>query len=114
MVCDDRGVEHVTDAVLRALSDRDIDTVVRCYAENAQIVSDDDEVLAAGREEIRRRYDAMFARFPGITVRKVDGFSIGSYVVQGEEVQGREPEPERHVAVSRIDAGLIVHERLLR
>lgn len=105
---------HATDAVLRALSARDIDAFVQCYAENAQIESGDGATLAAGREEIRRRYGAMYARFPSLTVRQIGSFSVGSYVVQSEEVRGREPDPERHVAIYRIEDGLIVHERLLR
>jgi hypothetical protein len=107
-------VANVTDAVLDALSARDIDAFVCCYAENAQIETGDGEILASGREEIRRRYEAVFAQFPAIAVRKLSSFAVGSYVVQEEEVVGRVPEPERHVAIYRIEAGLIAHERLLR
>ena len=56
----------------------------------------------------------MIAEFPAIAVRKLNSFTVGSYVVQEEEATGRGPEPERHVAVYRIESGLIVHERLLR
>lgn len=104
----------MTDAVLDALSARDIDAFVRCYAENATIETGAGQALAVGREEIRRRYESMFAEFAAIAVRKLDRFTVGSYVVQEEEVTGRGPEPERHVAVYRIESGLIVHERLLR
>jgi hypothetical protein len=107
-------MEHVTEVVLDALSARDIDAFVRCYAANAQIETGDGETLASGREEIRRRYETVFAQFPAIAVRKISSFAVGSYVVQEEEAVGREPEPERHVAIYRIEAGLITHERLLR
>jgi hypothetical protein len=107
-------VGNVRDAVLEALSTRDINAFVRCYAENANIETGDGETLASGHAEIRRRYDTMFAQFPAITVRKISSLAVGSYVVQEEEAMGREPEPERHVAIYRIEAGLIVHERLLR
>jgi hypothetical protein len=109
-------VTNVTDVVLEALSGRDIDAFVRCYAENAKIETGDGETLAFGREEIRRRYETVFAQFPAIAVRKISSFTVGSYVIQEEEEEamGREPEPERHVAIYRIEAGLIMHERLLR
>jgi len=107
-------VANVTDVVLDALSARDIDAFVRCYAENATIETGDGETLAFGHDAIRRRYEVMFAEFPAITVRKINSFTVGSYVVQEEEAAGREPEPERHVAIYRIELGLIVHERLLR
>jgi hypothetical protein len=104
----------VTEAVLLALSARDINSFISCYAEDARIENGDGVIMAAGRDAIRRRYELMFQRFPRITARKIRGFSVGSYVVQEEEVQGREPEPERHIAVYRVAHGLIAHERLLR
>ena len=105
---------NVTDAVLDALSARDIDAFVRCYAENAKIETGGGETLAFGHEELRRRYETMFAEFPAIAVRKIASFTVGSYVVQEEEATGRQSEPERHVAIYRVESGLIVHERLLR
>jgi hypothetical protein len=107
-------VADVTDAVLDALSARDIDAFVRCYAQNARIETGGGETLAFGHEEIRGRYEAVFAEFPAIAVRKINSFAVGSYVVQEEEAMGRESEPERHIAIYRIESGLIVHERLLR
>ena len=56
----------------------------------------------------------MFAEYPAIAVRKINSFAVGSYVVQEEEAMGRESEPERHIAIYRIESGLIVYERLLR
>ena len=105
---------NVTDLVLDALSAHDIDAFVRCYAEDAKIETGGGETLAVGHEEIRRRYETMFAEYPAIAVRKINSFTVGSYVVQEEEVMERESEPERHVAVYCIESGLIVHERLLR
>ncbi len=56
----------------------------------------------------------MFARLPELSVQKLQSFAAGDYIVQLEEVTGREPAPERHVAVYRLTAGLISHELLLR
>jgi hypothetical protein len=54
----------VNDAVLEALSAHDIDAFMRCYARDARIETGDGESLAAGHEEIRSRFVAMFERFP--------------------------------------------------
>ncbi len=62
----------------------------------------------------RARYSEMFARLPELSVQKLQSFAAGDYIVQLEEVTGREPAPERHVAVYRLTAGLISHELLLR
>ena len=104
----------VTDAVLAALSARGLEAFVACYAEDAQIEDGDGVVLAAGHEALRARYAPMFERFPTLRVRKLGGLAVGYFVVQEEEVTGREPEPERHIAVYRLSNGLIAHERLLR
>jgi hypothetical protein len=104
----------VTEAVLAALSARDIDSFMQCYAADARIEIDDGAILVTGHAAIRQRYETLFARFPTISVRRIGRFATGSYVVQEEEVLGREPEPERHIAVYRIQDGVITHERLLR
>ncbi len=104
----------VAEAVLAAISARDIDAFMNCYAVDARIEIDDGATLVTGHAAIRQRYETLFARFPNITVRRSGRFATGSYVVQEEEVLGREPDPERHIAVYRIQDGLIAHERLLR
>jgi hypothetical protein len=108
----DRGAD-VADAVLAALSARDIDSFVECYTVDARI-ENGEAILADGHEEIRLRYEKLFERFPNLTVRRLGRIAVGSYVVQEEEVVGREPDPQRHIAVYRIQDGLIAHERLLR
>ena len=47
----------------------------------------------------------MFAEFTAIAIRKLDSLTVGSYVVQEEEAIGRGSEPERHVAIDRIEFG---------
>lgn len=108
------GVKSAAEAVVEALTAHDLEAFVACYALNAIIETGDGEVLASGREAIRARYGPMFISFPAVSVRKIEGFSVGEYIVQFEEVEGRGPTPERHVAIYRIINGLVAHERLLR
>ncbi len=105
----------VIDAVVRALSERDLDAFIACYAVDARIEDAEGTPLASGHDEMRLRYGEMFRRFPDLRVRAVARLTVGTFVVQEEEVLGRAAEPERHIAVYRLTPdGLIAHERLLR
>jgi len=108
-------MEDAVDAVIRALSARDLESFLARYAADARIEDASGASLASGHAEIRRRYEEMFRRFPDLHVRGCGRLTVGSYVVQEEEVLGRAPEPERHIAIYRLTTdGLIAHERLLR
>jgi hypothetical protein len=104
----------VIDAVVRALSEGDLERFVACYAADARIEDAEGSPLAAGRESIRLRYEEMFRRFPSLGVRKIARLTVGDFVVQEEEVLGRSPQPERHIAIYQLVDGLIARERLLR
>ena len=106
-------MSSVADAVVAALTARDLEAFIACYAEHAVIERDQGDVLASGHDEIRARYGEMFVTYPTLSVRKITAFAVGAYVVQLEEVEGRGPDREQHIAVYRIEDGLIVHERLL-
>jgi hypothetical protein len=107
-------VADVIDEVVRALSERDLEAFMACYAADARIEDAAGAALADGRDAIRERYEEMFRRFPDLRVRRVSRLAAGAFVVQEEEVLGRSPDPERHIAIYRLEEGLIAHERLLR
>lgn len=105
----------VIDAVVRALSGHDLNSFIACYAADARIEDAEGAPIATGHEELRQRYEEMFRRFPDLRIRAFARLTVGAYVVQEEEVQGRASQPERHVAIYRLtEDGLIAHERLLR
>ena len=106
-------MDDVLDTVVQALSNRDIEAFIRCYAQGARIEDADGVRLAQGHDEIRDRYSTMFRDFPHLTVRRFSRVSAGVYVAQEEEVTGRGPDPERHLAVYRVIDNLIAEERLL-
>ena len=99
--------------VLAALNAHDLDAFVACYAPDATIEDGEDTVAARGHDALRARYGPLFERFQEVRVEALSRTDVGMYVVQEERVTGR-GEPERHVAVYTIRAGLIVRERLLR
>ena len=102
------------DAVVRALSERDLERFVACYAADARIEDAAETPLAVGHQSIRLRYEEMFRQFPRLEVRKLVRLTVGAFVVQEEEVLGRAPQPERHIAIYQLVDGLIARERLLR
>ncbi len=105
----------VVDAVVRALSERDLSSFIACYAVEARIEDAGGTPIATGHGEIRLRYEEMFRRFPDLRVRAFARLTVGTYVVQEEEVLGRASQPERHIAIYRLTKdGLIANERLLR
>ncbi len=105
----------VIDAVVQALSARDLESFVACYAVDARIEDAEGTPLATGHREIRLRYEEMFRRFPNLRVGALARLAVGTYVVQEEEVLGRAAQPERHIAIYRLtEDGLIGRERLLK
>ena len=108
----------MTDAVsemLAAINASDLERFVACYEAHAAIEDGDGRVLARGHAEIRDRYGPMFQKFPGLRVQaRSPRWTVGPYVVQHEEVVGRDAEAEWHIAVYRVEGGLIVRELLLR
>lgn len=105
-------MSDVVDRVLAALNERDLDAFVACYASDATIGDGHERIAAAGHDELRTRYAAMFERFPEIHVEPGWRTEVGDFVVQEETVTGRKGH-ERHVAVYLIDDGLIARERLI-
>jgi len=104
----------VTDRVLAALNDGDLDAFLTCYSADATIEDGNDTVLACGHDEIRERYGPMFETFPELRVEALGRWAVGLYVVQEEQVTGRAPEAERHIAVYNLAGDAIARERLLR
>ena len=86
-------VVDVVDAVVRALSARDLESFVGCYAVDARIEDAGGTPIATGHGEIRLRYEEMFRLFPELCVRGRGRLTVGAYVVQEEEVLGRASEP---------------------
>jgi len=107
-------VANVIDRVVRALSERDLESFVACYAPDARIEDAAGTPLAAGHESIRLRYEEMFRRFPDLRVRQLARLTAGAFIVQEEEILGRSLRPERHIAIYHLVDGLIANERLLR
>jgi len=102
------------DRVLAALNTGDLDAFLSCYEADATIEAGHDTILARGHAEIRDRYHQMFETYPALRVKALGRWTVGPYVVQEEELTGRAPETERHIAIYRLTSGAIAREWLLR
>lgn len=105
-------MSDVVERVLAALNGRDLDAFVACYTPDATIGDGYERIVAAGHDELRARYGAMFERFPTLHVEPGWRTSVGDFVLQEEAVTGREGH-ERHVAVYLLADGLIARERII-
>jgi hypothetical protein len=103
----------VVDRVIAALNAHDLDAFVACYGADAAIELGDGTPLARGHDELRARYGPTLAGGQA-RIEVLHRVDVGTWVVQEERVTGRAPEPERHVALYRVENGLIAAERLLR
>jgi hypothetical protein len=104
----------VIDRVLAALNTHDLEAFVSCYNSDATIEDGYDQVFARGHVEIRSRFAPIFETFSMLHVEPLERWTVGSFVVQQEQVTGRTAESERHIAVYQLHDELIVRERLLR
>ena len=100
--------------MIAALNARDVDSFVGCYGPDATIRTGDGTLLAHGHAELRARYGPQLASESAPRIEVLQRIEVGPWVVQEECVTGRAPEPERHVAVYRLEDGLIAEERLHR
>jgi hypothetical protein len=111
---DDEPVTSV-DRVQHAMSNRDIDALLGCYATDASIEGSNDNVLARGHNELRARYEPMFEMHPELRVEGTDRIETHGFIVQREVVRGRGSADEIHIASYQLDVdGLIKRERLFR
>lgn len=103
----------VTERVLAALSDHDLEAFLACYAPDATIEDGFDAVLAAGHAGMRARYGPMFEEFPDARWTLLERIDAGSFVVQHEEITGR-GDTTRHVCVYLVKDDRIERELVLR
>jgi hypothetical protein len=84
-------------AQLDAYNAHDVDAFLDCYAPEAVIRHADGRVLMRGHEEIRARYERLFADNPDVTAEVPTRIQAGDWVVDEEKVHLAAG--ELHVAV---------------
>lgn len=101
---------------LAAYNARDIETFLSCYTDACVVEDGEGKRLLAGHEQMRERYETLFADSPKLHADVVHRTRIGRYVIDEEVISGRVPDLRRAIAIYRIDSatGLIEHVRFLR
>jgi hypothetical protein len=98
---------------LEAYNRQDVDAFVACFAPNVRIHREEDGSVSEGREAMRERYAAMFAKYPRNRCTILNRIVCGEHVVDEELIEGRDDQPFRTVAVYRVKDGMITEVRFL-
>ena len=100
-----------------AYNDRDLDSFVAAYAEDAVLEDGEGNVLAQAHDGIRDLYGELFSQSPQLHGEILNRIAVGEYVIDEERVTGIEMEgspSEVHAAVVyRVLEGKIARVRLL-
>jgi hypothetical protein len=104
------------DTQLAAYNAHDVDAFMACYTRDCVIEDGAGNRLMTGHDDMRPRYQALFANSPALHCEIDSRVRIGQYVIDEERITGRVPDLRRAVVIYRIDAasGLIAHVRFLR
>jgi hypothetical protein len=102
-------------AQLDAYNAQDVDAFAAVFAENATIYQRIGDTIPSmqGREEIRKRYAALFAQYPNNYSTLTGRLVQGNYVMDHEYLTGR-GEPVSIVAIYEVEAGEIIRCWFLR
>ena len=100
---------------LAAYNARDVERFIAAYSPDAVVEDGEDNLLMKGHDQMRARYSALFAASPGLQCRIAARIRVGKYVVDEEEVTGRNasPTPVHAVVIYRVEGDQIVHVRML-
>lgn len=108
------GPEALAQRQLNAYNARDIDSFLRVYSADVEVMELDGKVSLKGQEAMRARYAPLFESSPLLHCELVKRMVIGSWVVDEERVTGRGPEPIHAAAIYEIRDGRIARIRFLR
>lgn len=88
---------------LDAYNKVDIDAFLMPYAEQVEIYTFPDKLQYTGKAEMRKRYGAMFEKFPDLHCDLVNRIVEGNTIIDHENVSlGPDKEPFRAIAVYKI------------
>jgi hypothetical protein len=101
---------------LEAYNNRDIDAFMSCYSSDCVVEDAEGNILMTNAEQMRERYSKLFNGNPNLHCKLVSRIVVGNYVMDEENVAGKEGSQEitHVVAIYRIAEGLITHVRFIR
>ncbi|MFD2513492.1 nuclear transport factor 2 family protein [Pontibacter locisalis] len=103
------SVEAPVKLQLEGYNNRDIDTFVQAFSDSVKVYRQPGVLTYQGKEELRKRYGAMFAATPDLHCEVVNRIIAGDVVIDHEKVQRVKDKPRTDaIAVYRVKDGKIV------
>ncbi|GAB3202163.1 hypothetical protein ABID22_003846 [Pontibacter aydingkolensis] len=94
---------------LEAYNNRDIEKFASAFSEDVKVYRQPGVLTYQGRDELKKRYGAMFAATPDLHCEIVNRIVAGEVVIDQEKVQRTKGQPRTDaIAVYRVKNGLIV------
>ncbi|WP_255593990.1 nuclear transport factor 2 family protein [Pontibacter sp. HSC-14F20] len=94
---------------LKGYNNRDIDLFASAFSDTVKVYRQPGILTYQGRDELHKRYSAMFANTPDLHCEIVNRIVAGDVVIDQEKVQRKKGEPRTDaIAVYRVKDGLIV------
>jgi hypothetical protein len=103
------SAEAVVQAQVDAYNLHDIEAFTAAYTEDATYTRlGTGEVIITGRNDIRKSFGGLFDANPNVHVNITNRITLGQYVVDREEITGREGQSTGNViAIYEVENGLI-------
>ena len=98
---------------VEAYNAHDLDGFLACYAEDVVVEDARGAVTMRGKEELREAFGRLFSEFPAVHVEVPTRIRIGEYVIDEEQISGRE-QPLHAVVVYHVCDDGIDHMRVIR
>jgi hypothetical protein len=94
---------------LEGYNNRDIDLFASAFSDTVKVYRQPGVLTYQGRDELHKRYGAMFASTPDLHCEIVNRIIAGDVVIDHEKVQRKKGQPRTEaIAVYRVQDGLIV------
>jgi hypothetical protein len=103
------SVEAPVKLQLEGYNKRDIDMFARAYSDTVKVYRQPGQLSYQGKEELRKRYGAMFANTPDLHCELVNRIIAGNVVIDHERVLRQKGQPRfEAIAVYRVQGNKIV------
>lgn len=106
---DEPAVVKPVQLQLEGYNKRDIDLFASAFSDTVKVYRQPGVLTYQGRDELHKRYGAMFASTPDLHCEIVNRIIAGDVVIDHEKVQRKKGQPRTDaIAVYRVQDGLIV------
>jgi hypothetical protein len=106
---------HPVVVQLKGYNERNIELFMTAYSENVKVYSFRNELMYEGKEEMRKRYAAMFEKTPDLHCELVNRMVMGDTVIDQEKVQREKGKPRFDaIAIYKVENNLITEVTFIK